>query len=342
MLAGAIACDKSPVAPSEQQQKVSLQALAIGGLQALQHPGEALQLSATATFSDGSTRDVTAEVRWASRDTRVVAIRPGGQLTATGYGRTIVDAFHPAGGPSARADARVLPEGMFLVSGVVREGPFELPDVEVSITLPDTTLIRATTDASGSYRLPGQGDVVVRAEKAGYSREEKTATVDRDIAVLFELDRLQDAGSIAGTYTLVFTASSSCTTLPAEVLRRQYTARIYEPKTLWVELVGADMEAWGWAGFTGTRDGSSVHFDIDDSYSIVDDDWVFVERLDPQRNLAFSGVATGTIEEDAIIATFDGRVQLRSVSGFPPTVFAECKAADHRLEFARAQPARRR
>jgi hypothetical protein len=125
------------------------------------------------------------------------------------------------------------------------------------------------------------------------------------------------------------------------VQRRQYTARIYEPDTLWVELSGADMEAWGWAGFTGTRDGNTVHFDIDDTFvPFVDDDPMFVERLDPQRNLAFWGVASGVIEGNAIIATFNGRVQLRSVVGSP--VFAECRAADHRLDFVETEPARRR
>jgi hypothetical protein len=338
VLAAAVACDdKNPVAPSGPPPP-TVQTLAIGGLQSLQHPGEVLQLSATGTFSDGSTRDVTADVLWTSGDARVVTIRSGGQLTATGYGSTDITAVHRTGGQSARASARVMPEGMFLVTGrVTGEGHFELPGVAVSVTLPDATVIRTTTDEAGIFRLPGRGDVVLRAEKAGYSPEEKPAVVENDVDVSFELDRLQDSGSIAGSYTLVFTASASCK-LPAEVLRRQYTARIYEPESLWVELGGADMEAWGSAGFTGTRAGSTVHFDIYDGYSLdLGNDLVFVERLDPGRNLAFSGVATGAIEEEAILATFNGRVQLRSV-GFPPAVFAECRAADHRLEFVRAEP----
>ena len=343
VLAAAIACgDKNPAAPSGTPSPgVSVQALAIGGLQPLQHPGETLQLSATGTFSDESTRDVTADVSWLSSDAHVVTVRSGGQLTATGYGTTRITAMHPSGGPSATASARVMPEGMFLVKGVIiGEGHFRLPDVAVSVTLPDAAVIRTTTDEEGTFRLPGRGDVVLRAEKAGYSPEEKPAVVENDIDVSFELDRLQDSGSIAGSYTLVFTASASCK-LPAEVLRRQYIARIYEPESLWVELSGADMEAWGWAGFTGTREGSTVHFDIYDGYSLdLGNDLVFVERLDPGRNLAFSGVATGTIEEEAIVARFDGRVQLRSVSGFPPAVFAECRAADHRLEFVRVEAAR--
>lgn len=349
VLAAAIGCDKNPTAPSDTGSssgtRVTLQTLAIGGLRPMQHPGEVLQLTATGTFSNGLTRDVTAEVRWFSTDQHVVSLRADGQLTAIGYGTTDVSAMYPAtalstNGLSTKASARVMPEGMFLVRGMVWSGlGAGVSNVAVSVTTLDGTVMRTTTDEAGTYRLAGRGDVVVRAEKTGFGPEERSVTVTGDVDVSIELDRLADADGIAGSYTLVFTAASSCT-LPAEVMRRQYIATIYEPDMLQVELSGANMEAWGWAGFTGTRDGSSVNFDIIDHYSSLDEDFVFVERLDPQHNLGFSGTATGTIEGGAIIATFNGRVQLRSVDG--RTVFAECRAADHRLEFAKREAARRR
>ncbi|MGE5832865.1 MAG: carboxypeptidase-like regulatory domain-containing protein [Acidobacteriota bacterium] len=346
VLAAAVACDKNPTAPSGvtgsgSGTRVTLQTLAIGGLRPLEHPGQVLQLTATGTFSDGSTRDVTTQVSWLSYDSHVVSLQADGQLTATGYGTTDIIATYPStGGLSTKASARVMPEGMFLVRGVVWSGlGAGVANVAVSVTLPDGAVIRTTTDEAGTYRLAGRGDVVVRAEKTGYSPEERSVTVNGDVDVPIELNRLADADSIAGSYTLVFTAASSCT-LPAEVMRRQYIARIYEPDKLQVELSGADMEAWGWAGFTGTRDGNSVHFDIIDSYSSLDEDFVFVERLDPQHNLGFSGTATGRIEGGAIVAEFNGRVQLRSVTGLP--VFSECRAPNHRLEFAKREAARRR
>jgi Carboxypeptidase regulatory-like domain len=343
VLAAVIACDKNPAAPSDvtgsgSGPSVTLQTLAIAGLRPLEHPGEVLQLTATGTFSDGSTRDITAQVYWRSNDLHVVSLRADGQLTATGYGTTDVIAAYPsAGGPSTRASARVMPEGMFLVKGVVTgEGQFRLSNVAVSVTWADGTVIRTTTDEAGIYRLAGRGDIVVRAEKTGYSPEEKPVSVSGDVDVPIELDRPADFDSIAGSYTLVFTAATSCT-LPVEIMRRQYIARIYEPETLQVELSGADMEAWGGAGFTGTRDGNTVHFDIYDNYGL-DQDFVFIERLDPGHNLAFSGTATGTVEGGAIVAAFNGRVQLRSVTG--PTVFSECRAPNHRLEFAKREVAR--
>jgi hypothetical protein len=182
---------------------------------------------------------------------------------------------------------------MFLVSGVVRgEGPFYLSDVDVSVMLPDATVIRTTTDDSGTYRLSSRGDVVVRAEKAGYAREEQSATVDRDIAVSFELDRLQDSGSIAGSYTLVFTASL--------------------------------------AGFTGTREGNTVHFDITDSFAF--DAPVCIERLDPGRNLAFAGVATGAIaallvptpRPDIIVRLLEVLARHDALEEGPEGVYAAC------------------
>ncbi|MEF3302835.1 Ig-like domain-containing protein [Paenibacillus sp. GYB003] len=50
------------------------------------------QLTLTATFSDGSTRDVTGEAEWTARSYKVADIDAGGLVTAAGYGKTAVTA----------------------------------------------------------------------------------------------------------------------------------------------------------------------------------------------------------------------------------------------------------
>jgi hypothetical protein len=329
LLAATAACgDENPFEPSGTE---SAQSLAITGVVPLEHPGDTLQLRAIATFSDGSTRDVTSEATWRSFDSRVVSIAQGGVLTATGYGTTDISAmFQPA---YRMANVRVIPGGMFLVKGrVTEELRYPIPDAGVSVTQPDGSVIRTTTNANGDFMLPGRGDVLLRAEKDGYTAQEKRAAVDRDMIVSLELQRLLGKGSIQGWWELTFTASPSCTTLPPETRTRTYTARIWEQTRLEVELSGADMEAWWGAGFTGIRTRDTVSFELVDTYSL-DADYVFIERLDPGRNLGFAGTATGTIGEGSIVATFSGRVQLRAV--ISPFVFAECRADDHRLKFTR-------
>jgi len=70
-------------------------------------------------------------------------------------------------------------------------------------------------------------------------------------------------------------------------------------------------------GFTGTRTGDSVTFQLTDD--IMNAPTCFVDG-----NLPYSGVATGTITERGIVATFDGKI-------------GTCQAADHRMELVRMQ-----
>jgi hypothetical protein len=72
-------------------------------------------------------------------------------------------------------------------------------------------------------------------------------------------------------------------------------------------------------GFTGTRTANTVTFTISDN---IFEQLCFVDGL-----LGYSGLATGTITERGIVATFDGRI-------------GTCQAADHRMELVRVQTAR--
>ena len=57
-------------------------------------------------------------------------------------------------------------------------------------------------------------------------------------------------------------------------------------------------------------------------------------RVEDSNGNARSGV---TVTATHLDTAFNGGVQLRTVAGSP--VFAECRAADHRLEFVRLEPA---
>lgn len=55
--------------------------------------GETLQFTATAKLADGSSRDITADVRWNSSDVSIAAINPSGLLTANKDGVVSVSAL---------------------------------------------------------------------------------------------------------------------------------------------------------------------------------------------------------------------------------------------------------
>lgn len=52
--------------------------------------GQTKTLTVTATFSDGSTRDVTSEVDWSTRNYKVAEVDASGQVTGESYGKTSI------------------------------------------------------------------------------------------------------------------------------------------------------------------------------------------------------------------------------------------------------------
>jgi hypothetical protein len=76
--------------PGGSPGAASATSLQISGNLALTSIGETSQFTATATFSDGSSRDVTGEVSWGVTPTRAGNISPTGLLTAQRLGRFLV------------------------------------------------------------------------------------------------------------------------------------------------------------------------------------------------------------------------------------------------------------
>ena len=78
------------------------QSITVNGTLSLRQPGDTGQLTAIATLSDGTTRDVTALAGWSGGtrvgdNTRVVSVTQAGLLTAVDFGQTtIVVGYYPA------------------------------------------------------------------------------------------------------------------------------------------------------------------------------------------------------------------------------------------------------
>ena len=127
------------------------------------------------------------------------------------------------------------------------------------------------------------------------------------------------------------TASASCSALPEVAKRRTYPAQVIEKSDgyilVWV------VNSWdimiGWAndsGFTGTRHGNTVRFDITDD--IFSSAYAMVERIPGVGDMGYAGTATGTIDSNGtIVATFNGQYRLNYAQG--PVL---CGAPDHHIE----------
>jgi len=332
VLAAGIGCDRNPAAPSplpntpNMQEVPSVRSLAIGGALSLHQPGDTGQLSATATFVDGTAKDVTHEAQWGS-DLQTVTVSAG-LVTAIAFGNGEVVAMY--GAVRQSVPARVAPAGAFVLKGRVTDGGRPVGEAKVEATSAPGAY-STITDTSGAFVVPGAGGITLRVSKYGYDASVTQMTLDRDDQVAVGLRQQAQPGSIVGRYTLTFIASPSCA-LPPEAMSRTYRASIQEARN-WQEPWDLDVTldvaplstSWAEPGFIGRVDGATVRFTIEDD---VNGSYAFVEQVGPST-LHFVGTAAGTFSDRGIVAKFDGSVVLRG------TTVVECRAADHRLEFTR-------
>jgi hypothetical protein len=326
LLVGGIGCESSPSAPSTS---VPVRSIAVTGTLSLRQPGDSGQLTAIATFTDGTTKDVTAEAYWLVIGG--VASASAGQVTALGYGGGTITVS--IGSAHATVPLRIVPDGAFLIQGKVTDQGAPVAGVKVEATCA-AGCYAAVTDAAGAFALPGVGGVTLKTSGEGYQISTTQVAVSGDRQVAIALDRDEVAtGPVLGSYTLTFTASPSCT-FPPEAVRRTYGAQIKDSRqavlNLDVWLSGAPLVTSGWfdeAGFVGRFDGRTVRFHI----SSRSEEFSFAESLPGGMTMSYDGEATGTPSERGIVTAFNGTVTLETRAA----VVASCKAADHRLEFTR-------
>ena len=328
------ACDdgRPPSAPSASS--TTARAISIAGTHGLRQPGDAVQLTATATLRDGTAKDVTGEATWATPPPMtVLMISPTGLATVLTYGTAEVVAGYAGAIQSVRV--RVAPEGASLITGTVASASRSIDRATVEIASA-MGVYRTLTDFSGTFVLPGAGPATIQVSKLGYETATRDLTLDSDTQLTVDLAPSTEAKELFGDYTLTVTASSSCN-LPPEAVRRTYRAIVeagpdYERHyDVEVVLLGADFsyDRWfGKAGFTGRVSGRSLIFEISDD---MDSGFTFVEFIRHLTTLSYSGIATGTMANATIVAAFNGDVVLRVGSA----AVASCSASDHRLEFTR-------
>jgi hypothetical protein len=327
----AAGCDDStPTRPSSDVGPspigTTTASVAITGDTQFHRPGETSQLTATATFSDGTTRDVTAEARWSADHVTVVSVRLG-LLTSVDYGRCNVTVVY--NGRSARVPVRVAPEGVFLLTGYVSELSGTLiPNANVEVSSAAGSLV-TLTNAQGVYTVTAFGDTVVQVEKGGFEPQERRLRVENDSELNFRLEPTVQPGGISGRYQLTIIAAPSCS-LPDEAMRRKYNVFVQESPTDVTVLILDEVASWGNQGFTGSINGNAVRFALTgDPFS----EYQSVVQLDSDRDLWYEGLAEGVSEDQRIAAKLHGTITVRPHSSWIP--LAECLAIDHRLEFVR-------
>lgn len=136
--------------------------------------GQTVPLSVTALFSDGTSRDVTAETTWEITHPEIASIE-GSVLTGRALGSTSFGAHYQGKGSWGWLTVEVPGDLLVPVSGVVRD-QYGRPVASARITSP-VMIFGATTDANGAFVLDRwYGPLPLRIEKYGYETVEPTYT----------------------------------------------------------------------------------------------------------------------------------------------------------------------
>jgi hypothetical protein len=161
-----------PLAPTAVASSQRPPTLVGSGSRSLSAIGETSQLIAVATGTDGTTRDVTVQARWTSRNPSVVTVSSSGLATAAGFGAAQIEAAYES--LLVTFQIEVTPAGTFAVTGSVREpGQGAVSDVRVREQVSGKSTL---TDQLGNYTLAALLSRHLRFEKDGYE------PVDLDVA----------------------------------------------------------------------------------------------------------------------------------------------------------------
>jgi hypothetical protein len=324
-------------------------------------PGERAQYTATARYSDGSSRDVTNEAQWSTSDDSVLAIDGSGAVVARAAGDAQHQAvFGNATQPAVRS-VLVIPAGRFRLSVSVVEDQVTAPifDVRVEVISGPAAGLTATTNWSGTAILYGvSADAELRLTKDGYRPLVRPVHLERHSA-LFHVQMFPSGGrlDLPGEYQLTI-SSGTCTGdghLPEAVKTRTYVARLWNAGLMiHLALDGADF-AVEWCKtcneyrgnhFLGQTQALDARFtlreyvppEVDDYYGLGGVYPDVAERLPDGTLLSISGRVVVTPTVTGLAGTLDGSFAIYdSLSQLerPGRALASCQSDGHRFTLVR-------
>jgi hypothetical protein len=327
------ACDsKSPNQPAPLIP--ALARLELSGPRTLA-PGQPVTFTATALYTTGAPRDVTAEARWQSDSPAVFRMEAAGRGTAGQRGDVNISAHF--NGVTSVLQVVVVPEGTYRLSGVVRSNPAgePVPGARVEV-LEVREPVEATTDFQGRYVLFGvPGTARVRITREGYVGSEQAVQLTGHETMDFALVS-RPLPDLTGTYILRITLATPCGEKDpgAEFRDRTYTATIAHsaPSSVDVRLTGADMAVRFGRGdhFKGTVHPAGASFSLDDDFYHYSYPEV-VERLPNGIYLIIGGAVTTTKVANGLVGTMQGSMRFETSQPGPSAFLSGCWSQEIRF-----------
>jgi hypothetical protein len=205
---GSSSSPSSPTAPSSSSATVS--SVLVSGGTSLSKAGQTVQLTATATFSDGTTQNVTASATWQSSNTGVATVTPGGLVTAVTSGTVTLTATYQGKSATATVSISISSSSQSTMTAIIDGTPFNAINVTVAqspgilavagtsaFTSPYLVLTMAVPAAVGIYQL------------GPLTPANATLSQNSTTSVLQWVTQLGSGGS--GTVTLTTLTSTSAT-----------------------------------------------------------------------------------------------------------------------------------
>ena len=343
------ACGRSPATPTPTQSAASsappavMEVLVTGPARLA--PGATASCKAIANYSDGSSKDVTANATWLPSGPGNMT--PPAYFTAPGVVQGAnageIDLYATYGNKNGSLRVLVLPDGTYKLAGTVLESSGRpLWSVGIDVLAGTGTGLHAITNASGLYALYGvAGSVRVRASADGFASQMRDVVVTSDASAdAFTLAPLETPADISGTWTMTLAPAAQCPAGFPDIARgRSYQVRFTQQGTgLKLDVSGPTLKVYNQGEDYGTVLGSQLQFILtgDTDYG----DWStadLVDQLSPTENLQLDGTIRGTIAGSQVVgATLDGDLVYYSAApkgNFTPNWY--CRAKNHPVTLQR-------
>jgi hypothetical protein len=329
----------SPPAPPSAPPQRTLTGVKIEGPASVA-PGAAASYRFIASFSDGTTEDLTSQSKWGSSNASVLAIQGPGAVRGANRGEAGLFATYDTGGrsPTSQVYVLVLEDGTFRVVGRVDESGGRLPGAQVEVVSGTGTGIKATTDSGGLYALYGlAGEVRLDATLEGFEKASRTITVAQNTTADITMRPSIPPTDLNGTWSMTLTASAACAPEFPQDGTRHYTAEISQTGTaLKLDVKAAGLSSSRIDGFVLDRS-LRLYLPSDSSYYSDDSYYFLVEQLAPSRFLAIAGTASGKRDGNSVTGTLAGEFAIYA-TGNSTTVRqrqVSCRRDDHGFRLAR-------
>jgi hypothetical protein len=328
-----LACngDKVPTAPIVPAAPAAATSVSVSVVSSVQTvaPGQTARLTATARYTDGSTKDVTSQATWTSSLTTVATVSAGA-VTGVTLGRTLIRVLFDRWASSKTIV--VEPDGTYILKGTVTE-PGGIAVSGATVEAISGSQGQTVTNSTGAYELLGMGGTfILRVGKTGYFDERRTVTMSADQSLDVDITPRSAPAAVAGLYRVTFTVPPGCTALPAELKTRTYTAQIdQDAARVLVTLSGAPFVSRK-NTFSGKVAGDIISFDLGtgDFYYYYYGG-VVQEMVSSNQILTIWGTLTAPVTPQSISGSLAGGFTLRTVNNRAMS----CSAADGRVVFTR-------